>query len=136
LIKLTKFNNWLAIVICAHLFNATILLGMYMFLDVNIVVALCLWIFTGFGGGNVFSIRKALARRKEYDQVVWSFSEQVGHIVGVVSALIVYWVCMEMKVTLITGAVFALATIPVTCMTLLKAKRKDSFKTDNVSAST
>lgn len=126
LMKLSKFKNWLAIVIVAHLFNAIILIGMYVFFDVNIVIALCLWIFTGFGGGNVFCIKKALAKeKKEYSDLIWNFSEQIGHIIGIVPGLILSIACLDTKCTLIVGSAFALITIPIVLFAAYKSKKND-----------
>lgn len=120
LIKLTKFKNWLGIVIGAHIFNAVILCSMYAFINVNILVALSLWILTGFGGGNVFCINKALAKKKEYSSEVLLFSEQVGHMLGVVTATIIVITGLDYRISLIIGAVFALITIMIVYIALKK----------------
>lgn len=113
LVQKLKWNMWYLIAISAHLFNSAVLLGMFLFLEKNIVVALCLWVLTGFGGGNVFCIRRALRVRIEYDKDVWNFSEQVGHILGCAVSIAIIYMGMAPKYTLLAAVAFALITVPV-----------------------
>jgi len=113
LVKKLKWDKWYVISIGAHLFNSVVLIGMFVFLDINILWTVCLWVLTGFGGGNVFCIKKAIASKYVYDKDVWSFSEQIGHIVGVLSALIIVWSGIAEKYSMIVAVAFALFTIPM-----------------------
>lgn len=121
-VKKMQWDKWLAIAVCAHLFNAMVLLGMHFFFDANILLSITLWVLTGFGGGNVFCIKKALASRITYDKDVWSLSEQLGHILGVVTALIITTMPIPEKTTMLVAAFFAFITVPI--MMLESGNRK------------
>lgn len=95
---------------------------MYCALDLSFHTSLCLWVLTGFGGGNVFCIKKALAPVIVYDKNVWSFSEQIGHILGVFVALIIAFIGIPEKSSLLAAVFFALATIPIIMYTYRRNK--------------
>ena len=118
LIQKLRWKKWKELSIFAHLFNAVVLTAMYFIITKNIYYTVALWVLTGFGGGNVFCIKKALSDTVKYDKNVWSFSEQIGHIVGVSSALIISLVCSELRVSMIIAALYALLTIPIIIYTL------------------
>ena len=120
LIQKLKWNKWKEIAVCAHIFNAVILLTMFFVVTQNIYFTVALWVLTGFGGGNVFCIKKALVNRIEYNKHVWSFSEQIGHILGVCSALIVSVLCRELRFSMVVAAFYALITIPIMLVTMKK----------------
>lgn len=61
----------------------------------NIYYTVALWVLTGFGGDNVFCIKKALSDKVKYDKNAWFLFEQIGHIVGVTFALTIAMVCNE-----------------------------------------
>lgn len=113
LIQKLKWDKWYAIALGAHIFNAIVLTGMYIYVDFSITTALLLWVSTGFGGGNVFCIKKALSSKIKYDKDVWSFSEQLGHILGVLSALVVALVGIPEKDAMLVAVAFALVTVPI-----------------------
>ena len=113
LVHKLKWNKWYTVALGAHYFNAAVLLGMFLFVDKVMFAALCLWVLTGFGGGNVFCIKKALAVRTVYDKSVWSFSEQIGHVLGVISAVAVVVCGIDMKYSMLVGAAYALQTVPI-----------------------
>lgn len=122
LIQKLKWRKWKELSIIAHLFNAVVLTAMYFIVTKNIYYIVALWVLTGFGGGNVFCIKKALSDKVKYDKNVWSFSEQIGHIVGVSSALIIAMICNELRVSMIVAALYASLTIPI-IMYALKRRR-------------
>lgn len=113
LVQKLKWDKWYTIAIGAHVFNTLVLLGMYLTVDTNMVFALLLWVLTGFGGGNVFCIRKALAINIKYDKNVWNFSEQLGHVLGVVISVLIVVLGVDLKVSMLVGAGFALITVPI-----------------------
>ena len=113
LVHKLRWNKWYVVAIGAHYFNALVLLGMFLFVEKNIYVALCLWILTGFGGGNVFCIKKALAVRVTYNKSVWSFSEQIGHVLGVLTAILLVVVGCNVKYSMLVAAIYALLTVPI-----------------------
>lgn len=113
LVQKLKWDKWYSIALGAHVFNAIVLTGMYIFVDISITTALLLWVLTGFGGGNVFCIKKALSSAVVYDKNVWSFSEQIGHILGVLSALVVTYIDWPEKNAMLVAVAFALFTVPI-----------------------
>lgn len=113
LVKKFNWNKWCIIAVSAHLFNAVILLGMFFAYGYNIYITVGLWVLTGFGGGNVFCIKKALEKKVKYEKSVWSFSEQIGHIVGVFSALVLSLVSYKVEYSMIVAVAFALLTVPI-----------------------
>lgn len=113
LVHKLKWDKWLIISICAHLFNAFVIFGMYWFYNKSMIITLSLWVLTGFGGGNVFCIKKALSKKTVFNKDVWSFSEQIGHILGVGIALVIVSFCIDERYTLIMSSVLALLTIPI-----------------------
>jgi hypothetical protein len=122
LIQKLRWRKWKELSILAHVFNAVVLLAMYYMVSKNIYYTVALWVLTGFGGGNVFCIKKALSDTVKYDKNVWSFSEQIGHVLGVCTALIISFVCNEMRVSMFVATLYALLTIP-TIMYTMKRKR-------------
>lgn len=118
LVKKLNWNKWYFIAISAHIFNSVILLGMFFGYGYNIYITVGLWVLTGFGGGNVFCIKKALEKKVKYEKSVWSFSEQIGHICGVLSALILSLVSDKVEYSMIVAVVFALLTVPIIIGTL------------------
>lgn len=118
LVKKLNWNRWYFIAISAHIFNSVILLGMFLGYGYNIYITVGLWVLTGFGGGNVFCIKKALEKKVKYEKSVWSFSEQIGHICGVASALILSLVSDKVEYSMIIAVVFALLTAPIIMRTL------------------
>ena len=124
LVKIIKLRNYYIISIVAHIFNATVLALMYFFTNNNdILGAALLWVLTGFGGGNVFCIREALKKHVDYHDNIWMFSEQIGHLLGLISS-IAFVVVLGQESTLLLGAGFALLTIPVIILTLNKKRDK------------
>lgn len=112
LIKKTNINSWYLISVIAHLFNAIVLILMLLLYNKNITLMLCFWILTGFGGGNVFCIKKTIFSNKEYDEYRWNLSEQIGHVLGVGMAILLAVLNLELY-ALILAAAFALITIPI-----------------------
>jgi len=112
LIKKININNWYGLSIVAHLFNAIVLILMLLLYNENIIITLSLWILTGFGGGNVFCVKKTIFCNREYDAYHWNLSEQLGHVLGVMVAILLAMLKIEMC-ALIVAAAFALITIPI-----------------------
>lgn len=126
LVQKLKLKNYYAIGILAHLFNGFILIAMWILsIRGNILGTVLLWMFTGFGGGNVFCVKKALSITKEYDHDTWMFSEQLGHILGMVNCVAIIY-CFDYEATILAGGGFALMTIPVIILTVYGKKNLDS----------
>lgn len=126
LVKLTRTKSWLHFLIGGHILVAGLLVGMYITVEQYSIVAMILWAFTGFGGGNVFCIKKSLLEYKEYHDQVWVFSENVGHFLGVVIALLVYHTTKSLTPVLLLGALFAVITIALIFSTIASAKKASS----------
>ena len=122
LIQKLRWKKWKELSIFAHIFNTMVLTVMYFVVTNNIYYTVALWVLTGFGGGNVFCIKKALSDKVKYDKNAWSLSEQIGHIVGVTSALVIALVCNELRVSMIIAALYALLTIPIIIYTLKRRR--------------
>ena len=118
-LKIDKYYYPMGII--AHFFNGVILITMWAFsIKDNIFMTALFWMLTGFGGGTVFCVRSAIAKVKKYDNDSWMFSEQIGHILGMVACVII---CLfNLKATMLAGAFFALITIPIIIATIKKAK--------------
>lgn len=123
LVKLTKTKAWLHFLIGGHVLVAGLLIGMYITIEQYSLVAMILWMLTGFGGGNVFCIKKSLLKHKEYHDQVWVFSENVGHFFGVVIALLVYHFTQLLPPVMLIGAIFAISTIGLILGTISEAKK-------------
>lgn len=128
LVKLTKTKAWLHFLVGGHILVAVLLVGMYITVEQYSLVAMILWALTGFGGGNVFCIKKSLLKYKEYHDQVWVFSENVGHLLGVVFALLVYYLTKELPPVLLVGALCAVVTIGLIYSTLIRAGKNIEVK--------
>lgn len=126
LVKLTKSNAWLTFLIGGHILVAGLLLGMYSTVKQYSLIAMFLWTLTGFGGGNVFCIKKSLLKYKEYHNQVWVFSENVGHLFGVVIAIFAYHATKSLTTVLLFGALFAVITIVLILGTIVYAKQNSA----------
>ena len=120
LVKFLKIEKYyLKIGIAAHLFNGIVLIGVYVFLkNNNILGAVLLWMLTGFGGGNIYCVRKGMEPYIEYDNDTWMFSEQVGHILGMIVSIVLV-ALGKSELTMIVAAFFALVTVPIIIKTII-----------------
>lgn len=124
LIKYSKRESWMTFLIAGHVLVAGLLIAMNLFINRgNVPLAMLLWVFTGFGGGNVFCIKKTLAPVKEYHNMVWVFSENVGHILGVIVVVAVSILTSRIQDSLIIGVICAALTIAFILITYEKARR-------------
>ena len=126
-LKIEKYYGYISI--CAHLFNCMVLAGVYVCLvKGSIPAAVLLWMLTGFGGGNIFCVKKYLKSNIDYDNDTWMFSEQVGHILGMVTCMIIV-VFFKPEYTMLAAAFFALITAPIISITMMYyGKRKRNVK--------
>jgi len=128
LIKYSKKEKWMTFLIAGHILVAGLLLFMDIFINKgNIPLAMLLWVFTGFGGGNVFCIKKSLAPVKEYHNMVWVFSENIGHILGVLVIFVVACVTSNIQNSLIIGVICAVLTIVFILITYEKARKENEM---------
>ena len=126
-VKLTKTKAWLHFLIGGHVLVAGLLIGMYITIEQYSLIALILWTLTGFGGGNVFCIKKSLLEYKEYHNQVWVFSENIGHFFGVIIALVTYHITKKLPPVMLIGAIFAISTIGLIFGTIYGAKKQASY---------
>lgn len=126
LVKLTKTSSWLLFLIGGHILVAGLLIGMYITVEEYSLVAMILWALTGFGGGNVFCIKNSLLKHKEYHNQVWVFSENVGHFLGVIIALLAYHFSKSLSTVLLLGSFFAISTIGLILYTIKTASKNAS----------
>lgn len=125
LIKYSKKEKWMTFLIAGHVLVAGLLIAMYLAVKQgNVSLAMLLWVFTGFGGGNVFCIKKSLEPVKQYHNMVWVFSENIGHILGVVGVVLMSSLHSNLNFALPIGVVCAIATIFAIVVTFQNAKRK------------
>ncbi len=123
LIKKSKKDNWMLFLIAGHVLVAGLLLAMYVsIVNSNVPLAMLLWVFTGFGGGNVFCIKKSLKPVKEYDNMVWVFSENVGHILGVIVVTLLVSIS-TIHNSLLLGVFCAVLTVLFIKITYERAKK-------------
>ena len=110
-IRIERFYKHIAIF--SHLFNGIVLIGVFVFVTKqNILAAVILWMLTGFGGGNIFCVKSAMKPYVDYSTDTWMFSEQIGHILGMIVCLLLVLV-NKSYYTLLAASGFALITIPL-----------------------
>lgn len=70
---------------------------------------IALWLVTGFGGGAVYTISAKARATGMYDKISMTVSENVGHTLGLLSAVIVATIApaLSLRVMLILGAISA-----------------------------
>lgn len=114
LVKVLKIEKYyLKVGILAHVFNGIVLIGVYCFLMNNhILGAVLLWMLTGLGGGNIYCVKKGMNPYIEYDNETWMFSEQVGHILGMIVCIITV-ALGKSELTMLEAALFAFITVPI-----------------------
>ena len=123
LVKMTNSKAWLRFLIGGHILVTALLIGMYITAERFSTIAMVLWTLTGFGGGNVFCIKKSLLKYKTYHNQVWVFSENIGHFLGVIISLVVYHFTQSLRPVLLLGAGFAAFTIVLIKGTIFSAKK-------------
>lgn len=101
-------HTWLALIL--------ILLG----LSTNGLLAMLLWILTGFGGGTVFCLEKINERTNQSSKEALIFSENIGHILGVALGILAYQISQDARVPVFCAACCAAGAM---CGMLLYAAR-------------
>ena len=83
-----------------------------------------LWLLTGFGGGTVYTITAKAKQSGRYDKYSMTVSENAGHALGLLAAVIVSAVfgTYSPDIMLVCGSVSALAAM--LCMTVTAGKEK------------
>ena len=107
-----------------------LLLAMSLVTDTTLFVVL--WLLTGFGGGTVYTITAKAKQSGRYDKASMTVSENLGHTLGLLAAVIVSAVfgASSPDIMLVCGALSALAAM--FCMTFTAGKEKHNESiTDN-----
>lgn len=124
LVQKLRLKNYYFIGVAAHLFNGIVLFFMWTLSGHgNLFGTVLLWMLTGFGGGNIFCVKKALEKVKTYDHDSWMFSEQLGHILGMVVCVAIVNLA-SYEVTMLAGSAFALITIPIIIFTIKRNRKR------------
>lgn len=109
--------------IIGHLYLSIVVLFMAMFY--NNFTAVILWVLTGFGGGTVFCINKINEITEESSKSDIIFSENLGHIAGVVIGMFTYAITDRIDLPMYQSFIFAGATaLLMTCYYYLKVRRQ------------
>ncbi|QJC53592.1 hypothetical protein HGI30_20010 [Paenibacillus albicereus] len=109
-----------------HLFLSLVLLLMAWQID-NGPLVVALWIATGLGGGTVFCITKINSRYQELSKQDVVFSENIGHVLGVVLGMLLYLATQTISSTVyLAGGSAALA------MLLMAAYKRTMNKVETV----
>jgi uncharacterized protein YacL len=84
-----------------------------------------LWVLTGFGGGTVFCINKINEITEESSKSDIIFSENLGHIAGVVIGMFTYAITDRIDLPMYQSFIFAGATaLLMTLYYYLKVRRQ------------
>lgn len=97
--------------IIGHAFLASLLLVMAA--SYRLTYAIILWILTGFGGGTVFCVGKINQENKVCSKYDLTFSENIGHILGVLGGILSYQITGKLYVPIIFSAVCAFCAMIV-----------------------
>ncbi len=90
-------------------------------LQENYLLVLLFWLLTGLGGGSVFCI-KNLSNR--YSQINMELSENIGHSIGPVIAIVLCTLFPEKEVTYLSFASFGFVLIALTIATAIRKEKK------------
>lgn len=85
--EIIKGKNYGLYFIFGHLFLASILICLS---KAQGSLACVLWLLTGFGGGTVYCINKLAIKNNSYDNNSMVFSENIGHVIGVIIGIMVF----------------------------------------------
>ena len=110
-------NRWKKYLCVGHIGLGVALLSIYVLVQYSEPVYLVLWWLSGLGGGTVFCIRSVEAKKQKssINQQMWSWSENIGHIMGCLLALL--WTSMTgyAEVTIVFAALLTFATVWSAC---------------------
>ncbi len=98
-------NKFARYFIAGHLLLTVILILLSQSSDISLIIVL--WILTGFGGGTVFCIEKLNHMTKDCCKSDIVFSENIGHIIGVLIGMFVYLLSDNISLPIFISAAFA-----------------------------
>jgi len=120
---LLKSSYYFTYFIIGHFFLFIVLLLLGLSLDMPTVFIL-LWILTGFGGGTVFCIDKINEMYFKRNKNSLVFSENVGHVAGVLAGLGLFFFSQQPAVPVYLGAICALIAMLMMLYLAMKLKSK------------
>ena len=110
-------NRWKKYLCVGHIGLGVALLNIYVLVQYSEPAYLVLWWLSGLGGGTVFCIQSVETKKQKgsINQQMWSWSENIGHIMGCLLALL--WVSTTGYVegTIVFAAILAFATVWSVC---------------------
>lgn len=108
--------------ICGHL-TLTVILFL-LALNTGNMWSILLWVMTGFGGGTVFCIGKIRDETNECSKDDIVFSENIGHIMGVISGIIIYYLTNDLAAPVYLSSAYALTA----CTLMIIHSKKATVK--------
>jgi hypothetical protein len=106
-----------------HSLLVLILTGLY--LAPSLPLKIVLYLLTGIGGTTEFCIGGLGKKWGIYNEDAQNFSENLGHVLGVTSCLILFIICGDLKISSLFAAVFALAAIVCMAKMVVAVNKED-----------
>ena len=104
---LTK-ERYIFYLVSGHIYLTFVLLSMA--LVNSVYLKLTLWILTGLGGGTVFCIEKIFKKINIYNKYSIDTSENYGHVVGLISGILIFNFFKSYEAAIIFSSLCALLT--------------------------
>jgi hypothetical protein len=104
-----KVKDLRKVFFCGHSLLVLILTGLY--LVPSLPLKIVLYLLTGIGGTTEFCIGGLGKKWSIYNEDAQNFSENLGHVLGIASCLILFLTWGDLKISSFFAAVFALSAI-------------------------
>lgn len=106
--QIVRGTNYKMYLVIGHIY-LTIILAMLSFANGFSIIVF--WLLTGFGSGTVYCISKVDEEDSiNYDESSMTFSENIGHVVGILFGLILYLITNNLRMPIYFAVVFAFST--------------------------
>lgn len=99
-------------------------------LNYNNTLMIYLWILTGFGGGTVFCIKKINEIHQDSSSQDMEFSENIGHVVGVLLGMSLYYITSNISVVIFFSSICAIMAMAL----MFLFTRNKSIKSTNLTS--
>ncbi|GHU96110.1 hypothetical protein FACS189479_09800 [Spirochaetia bacterium] len=86
-------------------------------------IKIILYLMTGIGGTTEFCIGGLAKKWNLYNEDAQGFSENIGHVLGVASCLLLFLLCEDLQTGMLFAAVFALTAIVCMAKTAISINR-------------
>jgi hypothetical protein len=106
-----------------HSLLVLVLTGLY--LAPSLPLKIVFYLLTGIGGTTEFCIGGLGKKWGIYTEDAQNFSENLGHVLGVASCLILFSICGDLKISSLFAAVFALAAIACMAKMVVAINKED-----------